>query len=226
VFLDSDDVWFPWTLATWRQAIETHGGASVVMGAHEPFQRSEELARVRYEPLRARAFADYLASAQASFVRTACVIAVKTEAVRRVGGFTTRRMTSEDHDLLYRLSVDPGFVWMEAPRVVGYRQHEGSSSRDLQRGYEGQCHLLEQERLGRYPGGDARRRERLLLLLHGTRHVTRWLTEQGRPGLALDLYQRSLRGHLTVPRWRYLLGFPPWLAMATLRRSRRLSRTS
>src|SRR4051812_32406172 len=56
VFLDSDDVWFPWTLAVWRQAIHMYGGPSVVMGTPETFQHTEELTRVRSEPLRAHAF--------------------------------------------------------------------------------------------------------------------------------------------------------------------------
>ena len=222
VFLDSDDVWFPWTLAMYRQAIEMYGSPSVVMGSAAPFQRPEELSRVRRETLRAHAFGDYLATAEEPFVRTACVIAVRTEALRRVGGFTARRINSEDHDLLYRLGTEPGFVWMEAPLVMGYRQHGASSSRELDRSYEGQCYLLEQERLGHYPGGPARQRERLTLLLHGARHVTRWLTEHGRLELALDLYRRSLRGHLVVPRWRYMFGFPPWMvASAALRPFRR-----
>jgi hypothetical protein len=221
VFLDSDDVWFPWTLGTYRQALGMYGGPSVVMGSAEPFRSPEELSGVSREALRAHGFSDYLATSEDPFVRTACVLAVKTEALRRVGGFTARRVVSEDHDLLYRLGTEPGFVWVEAPLVVGYRQHGGSSSRDLERSHEGQCFLLEEERLGRYPGGAARRRERLRLLLHGARHVTQWLTEHGRPELALDLYQRSLRGHLSVPRWRYLLGFPPWMVVKTVRRLRR-----
>ncbi len=220
-FLDSDDVWFPWALGTYRQALEMYGGTTVVMGTPRSFQRSEELAGVGCGTLRAHAFTDYFASAPESFVRTACVLAVRTEALRRVGGFTTLRLNSEDHDLLYRLGTEPGFVWVEQPWVGGYRQHAGTSSTELERSYRGLCYLLEQEQHGRYPGGEARKRERLMLLLHGARHVTRWLVENGRPELAVDLYRRSLAGHLRVPRWRYLLGFPPWMIVETLRHRRR-----
>lgn len=211
VFLDSDDLWFPWTLAAYHQTIGMYGKPSVVMGTPARFQQPEELARVKRGSLKAHAFADYFATAEASFVRTACVVAVKTEALRRVGGFTPLRIISEDHDLLYRLGTERGFVWMEEPLVMGYRQHGSSSSRDLERGHEGLCYQLEQERLGRYPGGTTRRRERLTLILHGVRHVSRWLAEHGRPDLALDLYRRSLPAHLVVPRWRYILGFTPWM---------------
>lgn len=218
VFLDSDDLWFPWTLTTYHQAIDMYGGPSVVMGTPARFRRVEELAGVHPEPLRAHAFADYFATASESFVRTACILAARTEALRRVGGFTTRRIISEDHDLLYRLGIEPGFVWIEAPRVAGYRQHGGSSSWELERAHAGLSYQLEQERLGAYPGGEARRRERLTLILHGVRHVTQWLVGQGRPDLAWDLYRRSIRPHLVQPRWRYMLGFTPWMVVKSLRR--------
>ncbi|WP_225413871.1 glycosyltransferase family 2 protein [Stigmatella hybrida] len=218
VFLDSDDLWFPWTLGTYLQAIDMYGGPSVVMGTVASFAREEELAPVTQEPFRAWAFTDYLASAPEPFIRTACVIAVRLEALKRVGGFTARRIASEDHDLLFRLGTEPGFVWVQAPLVVGYRQHDASSSKSLEQSHQGLCFQLEQEQGGHYPGGAGRRRDRLTFILRGVRHVTRWLTEHGRPDLAVDLYRRSLGVHLEVPRWRYLLGFPPWMMAASLRR--------
>ncbi|GEL69066.1 glycosyltransferase family 2 protein [Myxococcus virescens] len=215
-FLDSDDVWFPWTLATYRQVLEAEG-TSLVLGTAALFSRAETLATVSREPLQVLRFADYLASAEDRTPRTACVLAVRTEALRRVGGFTPLRISGEDYDLLYRLGTDPGFAWVRAPVVVGYRQHVGSTSTSLESGYRGTRYLLEQERLGRYPGGTARRRERLEMLLYSLRHVTHWLLSQRRVDLALDLYRRGLPLHLEAPRWRYVLGFPPWALATTLR---------
>ncbi|WP_141588216.1 glycosyltransferase family A protein [Myxococcus sp. AB056] len=215
-FLDSDDVWFPWTLATYRQVLEAEG-TSLVLGTAALFSRAETLATMRREPLQVLRFADYLASAEDRTPRTACVLAVRTEALRRVGGFTPLRISGEDYDLLYRLGTDPGFAWVRAPVVVGYRQHVGSTSTSLESGYRGTRYLLEQERLGRYPGGTARRRERLEMLLYSLRHVTHWLLSQRRVDLALDLYRRGLPLHLEAPRWRYVLGFPPWALATTLR---------
>ncbi|ATB45475.1 glycosyltransferase family 2 protein [Corallococcus macrosporus] len=216
-FLDSDDVWFPWTLATYRRVLEAEGGTSLVLGTSTLFSRVESLAGVAREPLQVLRFTDYLASAGDRTPRTACVLAVRTEALRRVGGFTPLRISGEDYDLLYRLGTEPGFAWVRAPVVVGYRQHEGSTSTSLESGYRGTRYLLEQERLGRYPGGAARRRERLEMLLYSLRHVSHWLLSQRRVDLALDLYRRGLPLHLAVPRWRYMLGFPPWAVATTVR---------
>jgi GT2 family glycosyltransferase len=224
-FLDSDDLWFPWTLSTYRQALQQHDGPAVVMGRARSFVRAEELARVGPEPLRTLHFTDYLASAEERFVRTACAVAVRTEALRRVGGFTSLRVNAEDYDLLFRLGTEPGFAFVEAPVTVGYRQHADSSSKTLERSHQGTVYLLAQEQQGRYPGGAARRRERLSMLLFGLRHVTHWLLANQRRDLALDLYRRGLRLHLEAPRWRYVLGFPPWALASSLRRYARAWRS-
>jgi GT2 family glycosyltransferase len=217
VFLDSDDLWFPWTLATYRQVLREHGAPSVVMGLAESFRQPEELAGVTRTPLRVVRFSDYLASAGDRTPRTACVVAVRTEALRRVGGFTPLRINGEDYDLLYRLGTEPGFAWVRAPVTVGYRQHGGSSSTALELSYQGTVYQLEQERLGRYPGGAARRRERLEMLLYNLRHVSQWLMSLRRADLALALYRRGLPLHLAAPRWRYMLGFLPWAAATSVR---------
>ncbi|WP_338274717.1 glycosyltransferase family 2 protein [Corallococcus caeni] len=220
VFLDSDDLWPPWTLATFQQVLQSQGPLTLVMGRAHAFQDARELSVLEDGPVTARRFDDYLASADATFIRTACAVAVRTEALRRVGGFSDRRVSAEDYDLLYRLGVEPGFAYVESPVTLGYRQHATSSSRDLDRGYEGTLFLLEQERRGHYPGGAARRRERLAMLLFGLRHVTHWLLEHGHRRQALALYARGLRFHRVLPRWRYLLGFPPWVLAVSLRSRR------
>ncbi|NTX06098.1 glycosyltransferase family 2 protein [Myxococcus sp. CA040A] len=217
VFLDSDDLWFPWTLSTYRKVLTDHGMPSVVMGTSTDFHRVEQLRSVTREDPRVMLFPDYLASAGDRTPRTACVLAVRTEALRRVGGFTPLRIVAEDYDLLYRLGTEPGFAWVRAPVMVGYRKHEGSESTHLEPSHRGMAYQLMQERLGRYPGGEARRHERLEMLLYSARHVSHWLVEHRRSDLAVDLYWRGLPFHLAVPRWRYMVGFLPKVAMVGLR---------
>ncbi|WNZ63301.1 glycosyltransferase family 2 protein [Myxococcus sp. MxC21-1] len=177
-FLDSDDVWFPWTLATYRQVLEADG-TSLVLGTAALFSRAETLATVSREPLQVLRFADYGQRGGPDATHRVRAGGAHGGAAAR-GGFTPLRISGEDYDLLYRLGTDPGFAWVRAPVVVGYRQHVGSTSTSLESGYRGTRYLLEQERLGRYPGGTARRRERLEMLLYSLRHVTHWLLSQRR----------------------------------------------
>src|SRR5438552_1802533 len=58
-FLDSDDVWFPWTLQTFAGLIREHDSPAVLGGNLVNFADETELAGVREQPVRANAFADY-----------------------------------------------------------------------------------------------------------------------------------------------------------------------
>lgn len=217
VFLDSDDLWFPWTLATYRQVLREQGGPSVVMGTAASFARREELAGVTREPSKVVRFADYLASAEDRTPRTACVVAVRTDALRRVGGFTPLRINGEDYDLLYRLGTEPGFAWVRAPVTVGYRQHGGSSSRALGAELPGHAVPVGAGAAGALPGRCRPQARAAGDAPYNLRHVSQWLLSLRRVDLALALYRRGLPFHLAAPRWRYVLGFPPWAVATTVR---------
>ena len=60
--LDSDDLWFPWTLAVYAEAIRAHGSPAFVAGAPFVFHDEAQVQGVRRETLRAERFKDYLAS--------------------------------------------------------------------------------------------------------------------------------------------------------------------
>jgi glycosyltransferase involved in cell wall biosynthesis len=52
-FLDSDDVWFPWTLQTYRNCISRYSDPKFVIGNYFRFQADAELAAVQRAPLQA-----------------------------------------------------------------------------------------------------------------------------------------------------------------------------
>src|SRR5438045_7898820 len=61
-FLDSDDLWFPWTLATYRRAIEENRHPAMIAGAHVDFEgAAPAVAPAEY---RHTYFPDYLATAE------------------------------------------------------------------------------------------------------------------------------------------------------------------
>jgi len=51
-FLDSDDIWFPWTLSTFAEVIDQHGTPDLVAAKLRLFSENQELAMVKREPLR------------------------------------------------------------------------------------------------------------------------------------------------------------------------------
>ena len=114
---------------------------------------------------------------------------------------------------MLRLGTAPNFVQVLAPTTFGYRQHAASAMSNLQRTYEGACHLVRQEQSGRYPGGAARRRERLRIVTRHVRPVSLELLKQGQWARAWALYQSTFPWNVRMGRWRYLLGFP-WRTVA------------
>ena len=50
-FLDSDDLWFPWTLSTFAEAIAKHQRPDFISASLKLFSADRELDKVRQEPL-------------------------------------------------------------------------------------------------------------------------------------------------------------------------------
>src|ERR1700722_10238448 len=61
-FLDSDDLWFPWTVAAYQRAIEEHGRPAFIAGKPFQFKEVSELSNAKPGELKTETFADYFAS--------------------------------------------------------------------------------------------------------------------------------------------------------------------
>jgi hypothetical protein len=94
------------------------------------------------------------------------------------------------------------------PTTLACRRHAGRIQGDLSRTYIGLCHLIDSESAGRYPGGSQFARQRRDAITRHVRSASLTGLEAGRRREAWDLYKRTLRWHLQLGRWRYLLAFP------------------
>lgn len=206
--LDSDDLWFPWTLLTLARAIEAAGGApALIAGALLPFQVESELAGVRPAEPEVEVYPDYLSSSrQGFFVGSGMAVYSRAALVRR-GGFDPGMVNMEDHDLALRLGIEPGFAKVHAPATVAYRKHAGSIQ-SLARQAEGLTSCLAHERGGRYPGGRARSGDRRRLLSLHARALALACLRGGRADLGWRIYAGTFGWQLRERRLRFLLGFP------------------
>lgn len=199
--IDSDDLWLPWTLTTYRQAIEQHNQPAFIASHTRAFSDSPptlEQAEAKFTP-----YDDFYAScADGSWVPL-CGATVRADAMRQVGGFANHRHNYEETDLWMRLGAAPGFVRIEQPVCSMRREHDHRVTLDTQRSVAGVLHMIQQEKSGQYPGGAARRRERLTML---TRHVRPLSLRCPRDGWSL--YRETFAWHVSLGRLRYLLGFP------------------
>lgn len=213
-FLDSDDLWFTWTLATYEAVLREHGDLAFIVGTFVML-RDDQPPTATNDPLHVERYADYLASTASPtfWYGGTCGVCVRRDVFRESGGFIGDRVNAEDLDLWLRLGTAPGFAQIVRPVLFAYRQHTSNAVVNLARSLRGVLRLIGQEREGRFPGGRDRRQERLRILTIAVRQVSLECLRAGRARDAWDLYRRSFAWHLRLARLQYLLGFPI-LAMA------------
>jgi glycosyltransferase involved in cell wall biosynthesis len=217
-FLDSDDLWFPWSLETYAAVIRQHGSPAFIAGKPFRFQNETELSSVIPSPLQTNAFSDYLASGEEWRWWGVSSFVVSREAVCGVGGFTDEWVNGEDADLALRLGEARGFVQVCAPHTFGYRSHAGNATKNLQRSLAGIRRSIREEQLGHYPGGRSRAIERRRII---TRHIRPMLVSCLRAGLngeAWGLYRKAFGWHVQLGCWKCLMGFPLLAVRALARR--------
>lgn len=206
-FLDNDDLWFPWTLDTVAKLINQHDRPVLISASMVSFEDPRELESVNNTTTVADVYTDYLQSSDRHYFMGAGMIFVRRDKFFEVGGFSTRQINLEDHDLILRLGTAAGFVRILEPPTVGYRWHPSSWTTQFTRSFEGCRYVIESEQRGLYPGGKLRRAERRKII---TGHVRPWALTLARTGAwrpAWSLYNSTFAWNLSLNRWRFLLGF-------------------
>lgn len=205
-FLDSDDLWFSWTLDTLRKAFAVAPEVSLVSGKQGD---------VEIPPVEAMAvkFA-YFPCLFASDIRGMFPIggtpsvAVRKKVFKQVGGFCPDRINAEDVDLWMRLGVVPGFVQILFPPLYLNRVHETNVSRDSARNESGLDMMLRQEQAGAYPGGRQYRDQRLNVITAMFRSASGNFLSLNNVRAAWRLYLKSFAYQFGQRRYLYISGFP------------------
>jgi GT2 family glycosyltransferase len=217
-FLDSDDLWFRWTLATYAQIVAGRNPPALVAGRLVYFQNESELASLQAAPPSVESFTDYFESSRKGLYCGTCQMLVRRSDLLKVGGFVETKINAEDHDLTMRLGTAHGFVNVISPGMIGYRQHSQAVTKDLSKTFTGLVNLLEMEKSGKYPGGAERRRDRQRILSQHVRPLTLDLLRQKELARAWQLYRQTFAWNITLGRLRYLTGFAGHAFLSLLRR--------
>jgi glycosyltransferase involved in cell wall biosynthesis len=207
-FLDSDDIWFPWTLATYATVIHDYNDPAIVSAGLVEFSDQSEVPLIKEDRLRVDDYLDYLSASRAGYFVGAGMSVLKRDEFLRVGGYIHRRTNAEDHDLILRLGLAPGFVRILRPITLAWRRHAQSATADLARSVEGSSWLIEQERRGNYPGGALRIGERRRNILQHVCPVALECLRKNMRRDAWELYRATFCWHIALRRWKFLIGFP------------------
>jgi glycosyltransferase involved in cell wall biosynthesis len=207
-FLDSDDLWFPWTLEVYRDVIRKYNDPSFVTGRPYLFSDGDEWKTLNQSAMaESEGFVDSLASGGWRWWSASSFV-IRRDAFTAAGGFTDEWGNGEDVDLTLRLGVAHGFVHITAPVTFAYRNHAASLKHDVTRTYATARLMVRAEHKGNYPGGGARARERRQILTRHTRAVTLLCLRQGLLGEAWMLYRATFTWNASLRRLKYLAGFP------------------
>jgi len=216
-FLDSDDVWFPWTLTTIASVIERADSPSYIVGKPFRFNTETDLPSFSTDPLELKLFKDYFSSGDEWRWWGVSSFVVKTSFLRSCGGFAEENVSGEDGDLALKLGDAPGFTQVISPYTFGYREHPSNLSKDFSKALEGAWLMVRRECANGYPGGSSRATDRRRILTRHIRPVILSCLKTGRWRDAWDLYQATFNWHLALWRWRFILGFPILALGASIR---------
>ena len=218
-FIDSDDLWFPWTLDTYARIIEKYDCPALIAASIFSFSNEQELKKIQDAPLDCLTAEDYLTGANRYHSHMGLAASLmRRDVAKQIGPLVEKKINVTDTDFMLRASTFKGFVLVRKPILLGYRQHAGSIMGNPDMAYAGVQLLRKQERSGAYPGGRARRSERLRCITVRVRAVSVGLLRRGRPALAWRLYWQALFWHLRLKRFRYLVVFPLMAMFPPLRK--------
>jgi len=205
-FLDSDDRFFPWTLATYRSVIESNHRPAIITGS--PVVFTDKPPDVRKADVQINRYKDYLDSGSAWRWFGVSSFVIRRDVYQSVGGFDARWRGSEDSDLMLRIGTAAGFIQVVSPHTFAYLEHPTSLKSELSRALAGNWNLIENEQAGRYPGGPDRAKERRRIITRHVRPFTLHCLAHGRTEDASRMYRATRAWHLAEGRFKYLLGFP------------------
>ncbi len=211
-FLDSDDMWFPWTAQIYSQVIEKHGQVAFIAGKEFVFETDADSLPRQPAEVQTREFADYFTCGDVWGWYGASSFVMDRQLLLAGGGFTDEWVNGEDIDAALRMGVAGKFVQVLSPATFAYRRHADSAMANLDRTFAGIRRMILEEKSGRYPGGSRHARQRAGIIAANARPLALELLRTKDRRFAWELYRKTFGWNVSLRRWKFVLGFP-WVAL-------------
>ena len=214
VFLDSDDLLLPRALETYDRIIRAFASPPVIIGAMVDFQDGNTVPAPDVSlPIEVLKYVDYL-SKDVKLGLSSSRIVLRNSLFAEVGGLretTAKTFHLDSLNLILKVGTYGPCVVVKQPFTVGYRHHENNAIRSLEPIANGILVLARCERLGQYPGGTKRRRDRracigsiaLSWALSYCLRAGRWKISlrllTGTAGMAVAAIQKKMMSYMRKP---------------------------
>lgn len=191
VFLDSDDLWFPWTLPTLSEVLaQAPEDVDLVFLGAQNFTVASELSTVQRQRPTVQVHSCFVEAVQGNPRSRygACNAAVRRTAFMELGGFSPELRCAEDTDLFLRVSGKVMTVFepvLAALRRSGHESLTGNADEVI----KGFYWMISQNDTGRYIGTPEVRRS---FLAGSCAYATRAAFAAGYPWKAYLLYLKNL----------------------------------
>lgn len=203
-FLDSDDLWFPWTLAEFRRAIESYRQPAIVTSIPTYFTGHPPAMPPRPENIEETHYACFYQSPRQWHLPSGTV--VRRDLFLNRGGFA--ETAAEDVDAWLRWGSLPGMVSIVKPNMFAYRIHADGICKTNRYRYDGIRRIVAMEKAGNYkdvPEFTAARRD---YIATNVRATSFYCLGRRKFAWAWNLYMQTFMWHAQMGRVKYLLGFP------------------
>jgi glycosyltransferase involved in cell wall biosynthesis len=208
IFLDSDDLFFPWTLEVFAEAARGHGMPAMISGKFHPFGDEGELSRFDRVPTRMRVFKDYVSTRARSAGVAPSATAVRRDAYFAAGGGEEVRVMFEDVEIWFKVGTSPGFVFIDEPASAGYRVGHAQMMGNMQKQLDGFEWIAGKVARGAFPDGGSRRRDMEDALAKHAKSCAFRCIHAGDRKLAMTFYKRTFGWQVRNGEWKFLVGFP------------------
>jgi glycosyltransferase involved in cell wall biosynthesis len=163
-FLDSDDLWYPDTLAHVASVLTSASRPAVLCGRVVTFQDDDTPKLDAESRITYRTSEHLLAALPLPEFPHPSAVVVRRDVLNDAEGFDVPAIPAEDADLYLRIGAAGGCVAVDAPPLAMRRHHSGQLSANLDMAWSGVMRLIGREEAGVYSGGNryAKARRRLI----------------------------------------------------------------
>jgi len=169
VFLDNDDLFFPWTLKIYNELILHRNNPPFLIGQplHFTDTLNAEFIPDKVNRIKFAEYRDYFSKDRPVY-SSSSMLAVRRDVFYSVGQFRhyyeKKEFFLDDIDFMLRAGTISPVIIIYKPLQFGYRWHSENSVKNLKRVLKSLSYLIEEEKEGKFAGGKKRRRERYSII--------------------------------------------------------------